>query len=106
VRCGGCGIPAAASGRVWHWPSRPAAVSELSGPAWGWSATSDLQVCRGCLARRRCAQVGHDWDGWQAAEGIEEEDLSVRVCGRCGDDELVPTDCLAPRVLCGLGGAR
>jgi hypothetical protein len=104
VRCDCCQIPASVAGRPWHWPSRATAVSDLAGAAWGWSATADVQVCGACLARRRCDEVGHDWDPWQELPGLEAEDVSIRVCARCGLDERISTDCLAPRSGSRLGG--
>lgn len=37
----------------------------------------------------------HDWTDWIPAAGMGvEEDLSERVCSRCGVEQIVPTDSL------------
>lgn len=104
VRCSSCLVPAQkhdldrpdrllAGAR--HWPSLTAAVAELSGPAWGWAATLDSQICSACLARQRCQSIGHDWGSWTDLTDLGlDEDLYLRLCERCGLDQVIPADCL------------
>jgi hypothetical protein len=95
VRCGDCFVPARDLAGPRHWPSLTAAVAELSGPPWGWSATLDTQICGTCLARQRCRSVDHDWGSWTEIPDLGlEEDLLLRVCERCGLDQVVAADCL------------
>ena len=115
--CDSCGAPARCAGRPCRWPTRAVAVAELSGRAWGWSATSELLVCAGCLAARVCATTGHDWDTWAdlgsedlSALGFDaavdstgartagEPEWSARQCLRCCSVELGWAGSLGPRV--------
>lgn len=97
VRCDGCGTPAlSASGEVMHWPDLAAAVGELSGPPWGWIATAEEQTCAACQARRECGRLGHEWGAWVELGALDPEELVIRVCDRCGRDEVTDSCCLSP----------
>lgn len=97
-RCDRCHVPALDdSGTVHHWPSEAAALTDLSGPAWGWLAAPGTQICPACLAELTCQSRGHDWGRWQdlpAACDPDCEDLLIRVCSCCGRDEVTSPTCL------------
>lgn len=103
VRCSSCQVPAhkhdldrpghGLDGPQ-HWPSLDAAVAELSGPSWGWAASRDSQICSACLNRRQCQSVGHDWGTWTDLSDLGlDEDLLLRLCERCGLDQVLAADC-------------
>ena len=98
TRCDRCHVPALdEAGTVHHWPTTADAISALSGPAWGWLADSGTQICPGCLAALTCQARGHDWGRWQElpeACDPDGEDLLIRVCVRCGRDEVTSPTCM------------
>ena len=109
VSCDACSRPARRYGTTHRWHSRAAAISDLSGPTWGWSATSELLVCARCLAQRICERTGHDWSGWQDlgpderqaigdARDPDLQDWSLRNCYRCRVQEVGWAGPLGPRV--------
>jgi len=98
-RCDRCLVPALdPTGAPHHWPSVADALADLSGPTWGWLADGDTQLCATCLAALTCQARGHDWGRWQElpeACDPDGEDLIIRVCARCGRDEVASTDCVS-----------
>ncbi len=97
-RCDRCHVPALdPAGTAHHWPTEAAALTDLSGPVWGWLAAPGTQICSACLAALTCQARGHDWGRWQdlpQACGPDGEDLLIRLCTRCGRDEVTDSACL------------
>ncbi len=100
ARCDRCHVRASdATGTPHHWATEAAAITDLSGPPWGWLAASGTQICPACLAALTCQSRGHDWGRWQElpeACDPDGEDLLIRVCARCGRDEVTSPTCLTP----------
>lgn len=90
--CDRCGQAAAFDGEVAQWTDRSRAISDLCGPAMGWIADTQTQICPQCLARAVCASRGHEWQGWTQIPAVLEPPagtrLMMRVCGRCRRDEV------------------
>ena len=99
-RCDRCRVPAMnAAGTLPPPPAATEALADLSGPTWGWLADSGTQICPACLAALTCQARGHDWCRWQELPQACEpdgEDLLIRVCVRCGRDEVTSPSCLTP----------
>jgi hypothetical protein len=84
------------AGSPQHWPSAAQALADLSGPTWGWLADSDTQLCAACLAALTCQARGHHWGQWQELPEACEPDgehLLIRLCARCGRDEVTGASC-------------
>lgn len=93
VCCDRCLLP----GDVRAGPARPlahlgAARADLSGPSWGWEASTATQMCARCVRALVCQNRGHDWEDWQPhrerAGGDTYDELALRVCVRCGQDDV------------------
>ena len=108
-RCDRCRVPAMnAAGTLPPPPAATEALADLSGPTWGWLAGSGTQICPACLAALAAAanERGvaralsfHNWGRWQELPQACEpdgEDLLIRVCVRCGRDEVTSPSCLTP----------
>lgn len=95
VECDHCKVRAANSaGYPAHWATLAEALADLSGPAWGWSASSSSQTCAHCVQLMACRAAGHDWGEWQDMRWLGEAELAIRICQRCGRDEVVALECL------------
>ncbi len=78
VRCDRCHDAArGVDGRPGHW-----SVDEQSG------------TCPACVAVPTCLHRGHDWACWQSMRLLGEPSLVMRLCLRCGRDEVTGTDTL------------
>lgn len=78
------------TGQTAHWSSLDEALQELTAPAWGWAASHDVQICARRVAALTCQNHGHQWGEWQSASPLGRDDLGIRLCARCGVDEVVP----------------
>lgn len=98
VACDRCGTVATLEARVAQWRDPERAVSDLCGPVMGWLATAVTQICPQCLARAVCASRGHEWSGWGEIPELLEPPpgarLWIRMCGRCGADEVTEAEAL------------
>lgn len=90
--CDRCGQVARAGEQVVQWVDEEAALRDLSGPVMGWIACAQTQICGGCVARSVCGSRGHAWGEWApvpaALEPPAGTSLVIRVCGRCGRDDV------------------
>ena len=97
--CDRCHLTALDSdGSPHHWRSFEEAIAELGAPPWSWSASSSSQVCASCLNALHCLELGHDWADWQSMDALGEPDLAIRLCARCGRDEVTSAECVTPAV--------
>ena len=86
VRCDRCLVPGVTTtGQIRHWDQVGSALVELG--SLGWEVNGQVQICSRCVAARECEQGGHDWDDWRPVGPVDPE-LSIRLCGRCGRDEV------------------
>lgn len=89
VTCDTCNTVPSVDGHPCHWTTVTAAREVHTSQGWLFDGTR--AECPACQLRRACSDHGHQWSAWQALSAIVEEGagLLIRVCARCGRDEVV-----------------
>lgn len=96
IHCDRCLAPASSpDGPPRHWLDLATALRDL-GATLGWEASARQQICPSCVQTVTCQNVGHDWGPWRSMLPLGEKDLALRLCERCGQDEVASLDCFEP----------
>ncbi|MGB8383412.1 MAG: hypothetical protein WCG47_19545 [Dermatophilaceae bacterium] len=96
IQCDSCLAWVTQDGTIRRWAVGKDIEAALTREHSPWASLSGVRHrCPRCVARQVCTAAGHEWEEWEPIPHTEDE-LMLRVCVRCREDQTVPGYALAP----------